>query len=164
MTKFHQRLAAAFKYPVEEYELVGSSEGESACACGHPIKNIFTVACNGHMVELGSECIETYAGLEGVRLQVQAQREREKALAKAHKEHMENQELMALITEYHALLAPWVAKVQNNVRIPYSIYSYVYGYKGYRISQLKTLKGKIKKVQAALTALKKVLEQNKGAA
>jgi hypothetical protein len=30
MTKFHQRLAAAFRFPVEQYELVGTSEGESA--------------------------------------------------------------------------------------------------------------------------------------
>jgi len=157
MTKFHQRLAAAFKYPVEGYELVGSSEGESACACGHPIRNIYTVACNGHMVELGSECIETYAGLEGVRLQVQAQREREKELAKAQKEHMENQELQALLAEYAALLAPYKEQVQKRIRIPYGIYRIIYG-GGLKLSGLKSLKGKIARVQKELRKLKVVID------
>lgn len=156
MTKFNQRLAAAFKYPVEGYELVGTSEGESACACGHPIRNIYTVACNGHIVELGSECIETYAGLEGVRQQVQAQREREKELAKAHKEHMENQELQALLAEYSALLSPYREKVQNRVRIPYEIYRLIYG-GGLKLSGLKTLKGKIARVQKELRKAKAVI-------
>lgn len=156
MTKFHQRLAAAFIHPVEQYELVGTSEGESACACGHPIKNIFTVACNGHIVELGSECIETYAGLEGVRQQVQAQREREKELAKAHKEHLENQELQTLLAEYSALLSPYREKVQNRVRIPYEIYRLIYG-GGLRLSGLKSLKGKIARVQKELRRAKAII-------
>lgn len=156
MTKFHQRLAAAFKFPVEQYELVGTSEGESACACGHPIRNIYTVTCNGHMVELGSECIETYAGLEGVRQQVQAQREREKELLKAQKEHMENQELQALLAEYSALLSPYREKVQNRVRIPYEIYRLIYG-GGLKLSGLKTLKGKIARVQKELRRAKAVI-------
>ena len=156
MTKFHQRLAAAFIHPVEQYELVGTSEGESACACGHPIKNIFTVACNGHIVELGSECIETYAGLEGVRQQVQAQREREKELAKAHKEHLENQELQTLLAEYSALLSPYREKVQNRVRIPYEIYRLIYG-GGLRLSGLKSLKGKIARVQKELRRAKTII-------
>jgi hypothetical protein len=156
MTKFHQRLAAAFRFPVEQYELVGTSEGESSCACGHPIKNIFTVACNGHMVELGSECIETYSGLEGVRQQIQAQREREKELAKAHKEHLENQELQALLAEYSALLSPYREKVQNRVRIPYEIYRLIYG-GGLKLSGLKSLKGKIARVQKELRRAKAII-------
>lgn len=156
MTKFHKRLAAAFIHPVEQYELVGTSEGESACACGHPIRNIFTVACNGHMVELGSECIETYAGLEGVRQQVHAQREREKELAKAHKEHLQNQELQALLAEYNAILAPYKEQVQNRKRIPYEIYRIIYG-GGLRLSALKSLKGKIARVQKELKRVKIVL-------
>lgn len=156
MTKFHQRLAAAFLHPIENYELVGTSEGESACACGHPIRNIYTVACNGHMVELGSECIETYAGLEGVRQQVHAQREREKELAKAHKEHLQNQELQALLAEYTALLAPYREQVQNRVRIPYEIYRLIYG-GGLRLSGLKTLKGKIARVQKELRRAKVII-------
>jgi len=156
MTKFHQRLAAAFIHPIENYELVGTSEGESACACGHPIRNIFTVACNGHKVELGSECIETYAGLEGVRQQVQAQREREKELAKAHKEHLQNQELQALLAEYSALLSPYREKVQNRVRIPYEIYRLIYG-GGLKLSGLKSLKGKIARVQKELIRAKVII-------
>lgn len=156
MTKFHQRLAAAFIHPIENYELVGTSEGESACACGHPIRNIYTVACNGHIVELGSECIETYAGLEGVRQQVQAQREREKELARAHKEHLENQELQALLAEYSALLSPYREKVQNRIRIPYEIYRLIYG-GGLRLSGLKTLKGKIARVQKELRRAKAII-------
>lgn len=158
MTKFHQRLAAAFLHPIENYELVGTSEGESACACGHPIRNIYTVACNGHMVELGSECIETYAGLEGVRQQVHAQREREKELAKAHKEHLQNQELQALLAEYSALLAPYREQVQNRVRISYEIYRLIYG--GVRLSGLKTLKGKIARVQKELRRAKAIISVN----
>jgi hypothetical protein len=156
MTKFNQRLAAAFIHPIENYELVGTSEGESACACGHPIRNIYTVACNGHEVELGSECIETYAGLEGVRQQVQAQREREKELAKAHKEHLENQELQALLAEYSALLSPYREKVQNRVRIPYEIYRLIHG-GGLKLSGLKSLKGKIARVQKELRRAKAII-------
>lgn len=156
MTKFHQRLAAAFRFPVEQYELIGTSEGESACACGHPIRNIFTVACNGHTVELGSECIETYAGLEGVRQQVQTQREREKELAKAHKEHLQNQELQALLSEYSALLSPYREKVQNRIRIPYEIYRLIYG-GGLKLSGLKSLKGKIARVQKELRRAKAII-------
>jgi len=156
VTKFHQRLAAAFIHPIENYELVGTSEGESACACGHPIRNIYTVACNGHMVELGSECIETYAGLEGVRQQVQAQREREKELLKAQKEHMENQELQALLAEYSALLSPYREKVQNRVRIPYEIYRLIYS-GGLKLSGLKSLKGKIARVQKELRRAKVII-------
>lgn len=156
MTKFYKRLAAAFIHPIENYELVGTSEGESACACGHPIRNIYTVACNGHIVELGSECIETYAGLEGVRQQVQAQREREKELARAHKEHLENQELQALLAEYSALLSPYREKVQNRIRIPYEIYRLIYSNK-LKLSGLKTLKGKIARVQKELRRAKTII-------
>lgn len=156
MTKFYKRLAAAFIHPIENYELVGTSEGESACACGHPIRNIYTVACNGHIVELGSECIETYAGLEGVRQQVQAQREREKELARAHKEHLENQELQALLAEYSTLLSPYREKVQNRIRIPYEIYRLIYSNK-LKLSGLKTLKGKIARVQKELRRAKTII-------
>lgn len=156
MTKFHKRLAEAFIHPVENYELVGESEGQSACACGHPIRNIFTVACDGHIVELGSECIETYAGLENVRQQVQVQREREKELLKAQKEQMENAELQAILAEYNALLAPFKQKMQNGVRIPYEIYRIIYG--GLRLGQLKSLKGKIARVQKELKKLKVVID------
>ena len=151
--KFYQRLASAFIHPVENYRLISEEEGDSACACGHKIRNIYNVECDGHIVQLGSECIETYAGLENVRLQVEAKREEEKALAKAQKEHMENAELQALLTEYSSLLAPYKEQVQNRKRIPYEIYRIIYG-GGLKISGLKSLKGKIARVQKELRKLK----------
>lgn len=157
MTKFYQRLAEAFIHPVEQYELLSTSEGESYCACGHPIRNIYTVACDGHIVELGSECIETYAGLENVRQQVQAQREREKEMLKAHKEQMENAELQALLAEYNALLAPYKERVRNRVRIPHGIYRIIYG-NGLRLGKLKSLKGKITRVEKQLRILKATID------
>lgn len=149
-----QRLAAAFEYPVENYALVDISEGESNCACGHPIKNIFTVAAAGHTVQLGSECIENYVQLESIQVQVKAAEERRKAEEKAHQEHLQTQELQKLINEYNELLKPFKEQVAKKQRIDYMVWMYCAGKKGYRISKLKTLKGKIKAVQTAIKELK----------
>jgi DNA repair exonuclease SbcCD ATPase subunit len=157
-----QRLAAAFKYPIEDYVFVEQSEGESSCACGHPIKNIFTVAAAGHAVQLGSECIENYAQLEGIQAQVKAAEERRKAEEKAHQEHLQTKELESLINEYNELLKPFKEQVAKKQRIDYMVWMYCAGKKGYRISKLKTLKGKIKAVQAAITQLKLAIKLAQG--
>lgn len=149
-----QRLAAAFKHPIEDYALVDISEGESSCACGHPIKNIFTVAAAGHTVQLGSECIENYAQLESIQVQVKAAEERRKAEEKVHQEHLQTKELEVLINEYNELLKPFKEKVAKRQRIDYTLWQYCAGKRGYSIKKLKTLKGKIKAVQTAITQLK----------
>ena len=152
-----QRLAAAFEHPVSDYTLVDVSQGESSCACGHPIKNIFTVACSGHTVQLGSECIENYIELEGIQAQVKAAEERSKAEKKAHLEHLQTQELQALISEYAEILRPYREQIANRRRIDYSIWEHCAG-KRLRIGKLKSLKGKIKAVQAALDHLRKLIK------
>lgn len=149
-----QRLAAAFEHPIEDYVFVEQSEGESSCACGHLIKNIFTVAAAGHTVQLGSECIENYVQLESIQVQVKAAEERRKAEEKAHQEHLQTQELQKLINEYNELLKPFKEQVAKRQRIDYMVWMYCAGNKGYRISKLKTLKGKIKAVQTAIKELK----------
>lgn len=150
-----QRLAAAFEYPVGHYNLVDISEGESSCACGHPIKNIFTVAAAGHTVQLGSECIENYVQLESIQVQVKAAEKRSKAEKKAHLEHLQTKELETLLNEYSELLRPYREQIANRKRIDYSIWEHCAG-KRLRISKLKPLKGKIKAVQAALDHLKRL--------
>ena len=153
-----QRLATAFKFPVEDYVFVAQEEGESSCACGHPIKNIFTVACNGHTVQLGSECIENYTELGGIQAQVKAAEERRKA----HEEHLQTKELERLINEYNELLAPFKEQVTKRQFIDYTLWQYCVNKKGFKISKLKTLKGKIKAVQAATTQLKLVIRRVQG--
>ena len=150
-----QRLAAAFEHPVGHYNLVDISEGESSCACGHPIKNIFTVAASGHTVQLGSECIENYVQLEGIQAQVKAAEERSKAEKKAHLEHLQTKELETLMNEYIELLRPYREQIANRKRIDYSIWEHCAG-KRLRIGKLKSLKGKIKAVQTALDHLKRL--------
>lgn len=158
-----QRLAAAFEHPVSDYTLVDVSQGESSCACGHPIKNIFTVACSGHTVQLGSECIENYTELEGIQAQVKAAEERSKAEKKAHLENLQTQELATLISEYAELLRPYKEQVANRKRIDYSIWEHCAG-KRLRISKLKSLKGKIKAVQSAISHLKALTKKEEGVA
>ena len=150
-----QRLAAAFEHPVGHYNLVDISEGESSCACGHPIKNIFTVAASGHTVQLGSECIENYVQLESIQAQVKAAEERSKAEKKAHLEHLQTKELEAILNEYNELLRPYREQMANRKRIDYSIWEHCAG-KRLRIGKLKSLKGKIKAVQTALDHLKRL--------
>lgn len=157
-----QRLASAFRHPVEDYVFVEQSEGESSCACGHPIKNIFIVACNGHTVQLGSECIENYTELESIQVQVKAAEERRKAEEKAHQEHLQTKELESVINEYNELLKPFKEQVAKRQRIDYTLWQYCTGRKGYKILKLKTLKGKIKAVQAATTQLKLVIRRVQG--
>ena len=162
---WQKNLASVFIHPMHEYNFVKFSEGESFCACGHPIKNIYTVACNGHEVELGSECIENYVELEKVRQQVQAEEERRKELERLQREHLQNQELEALIKEYSDLLRPYRQQIIDRIRIDYTVWQYCVGRKGYQISKLKTLKGKIKAVGSALEGLKGSIKRSeKGAA
>lgn len=157
-----QRLSSAFKYPVQDYVFVEQSEGESNCACGHPIKNIFTVAASGHTVQLGSECIDNYVQLENIQAQVKAAEERRKTEEKAHQEHLQTQELQKLIEEYNELLKPFKEQIANRKRIDYTLWQYCAGKKSYRISKLKTLKGKIKAVQTAITQLKLTIKLAQG--
>lgn len=153
-----QRLAEAFKHPVEDYALVDVSEGESNCACGHPIKNIFTVAAAGHTVQLGSECIENYVQLESIQAQVKRREEEERA----HQEHLQTKELEALINEYNELLKPFKEQVAKRQRIDYTLWQYCAGKRGYKILKLKTLKGKIKAVQTAINQLKLAIKLAQG--
>jgi len=151
-----QRLAAAFEHPVGDYTLVDISKGESSCACGTRIKNVYTVACSGHTVQLGSECIQSYTELESIQAQVKAAEERSKAEKKAHLEHLQTKELQALINEYAELLRPYREQIANRKRIDYPIWEHCAG-KRLRISKLKSLKGKIKAVQTALDHLRKLI-------
>lgn len=86
MNDYLQRLASAFKTDPSTYNFVEhfvEEEGCGACACGHPIKDVFIVENDqGHSLPLGCVCITRYDKLDHIHAQVKEYQSRKKVEAR----------------------------------------------------------------------------------
>ncbi len=152
---YQLRLASAFRYPAHEYKFVREEEGVS-CACGHKIKAAFIIRHDlGHEFPLGSECINTYPEIEGVRKSVQAHIAAKEAAAKLHQEHLLNTELVEITAEIESIRMELRQETLNGVRLPYDLWCVVSGRTNSGIHKLKSLKGKVKRAREFLNYLNK---------
>ena len=102
---YTERLAECFIHNPSEYVFVREYSQKTSCACGHPIHNCFEVQHpTGHMLVLGSECINNYPQLDHVRAAIEKKRAEEKARLEEIKKMEEDKEFGELKVVYDDLV------------------------------------------------------------
>lgn len=121
--QYQKRLMAAFRHPAHEYVFVRHFEEQSFCECGHGIYHNFLIEhpASGHQLVLGSECINNYSDLEGVRLQVAAHLEKQKEDAKKAKQAQEEAAAVNAGDEYYRLMNDLRALYQAEKQRPFNM-------------------------------------------
>lgn len=153
---FHdQVLARAFETAPSTYAYTRSVQHKngSSCACGHFIKTGFLVENqNGHVVQLGSECINRYQELDHIMQAIIAEQERQKKL-KAEAEAS----VLAGLSEQLMSMQSIIHKAMNMKAFVPRVAFDNRGFPKKRIDSLKKVESRIKVVKAMIEALEPIM-------
>jgi hypothetical protein len=153
---YNQRLASCFTHKPSEYVFTHTKIGDF-CACGHIIKTAYVVQHpTGHVLELGSECINNYAELNDVKVQVDAYIAKKKEEEKAHKEAEAVKEFQEALEKLDAI-ASRVRDAMKKNYVSRDLWFAVCRMKR-PWEKMKTTKSKIAKVETAINELNKLIK------
>lgn len=104
----------------------------------------------GHEVKLGSECIESYEGLEGVRREIERRNKEEKERIKKEKATKEYAEFEDLYDDYDNMRRDLRVLALKGIYLPKHMWGFSQNISQYcaNTDTCKTYKGKLKKLRA----------------
>jgi macrodomain Ter protein organizer (MatP/YcbG family) len=136
-----------FQFPAVEYTYTHHAQGNGECFCGKKIKNLFFVQHpTGHVVVLGSECINKYEEFACVKQAIKDEKKSKSAEAKAAKEEAARLEFLELLTKLKEL-----GRTMGYIQDP-TLYRLVRRYKftGKYVNKLKQMKESFKQINEKL--------------